>query len=350
MTVTTGVAVDELLLDMLGIPSPTGSEWRIAAWLRDRLETLGFAAHVDAAGNCVATWGDGPVEVMLLGHLDTVPGSIAARRDGDLLRGRGAVDAKGPLAAAVAAVTQQPRNGGVRYTVIGCADEEGDSRGARHLLAARGAPQHLIVLEPSGWDAVTIGYRGVVRATFSVSSSVHHRAAPIASAADTLVGLVGSLQHELDDRNGDRSAFHRLDLRVTRLGTSTDGLGETAECTAQFRLPTDVSAQELMGWVDERRGDAEFLVQFAVDAVRGRRDSAVARALTAAIRAEGGRPRHKVKTGTADMNLLAPRWGIDAVAYGPGDSHLDHTPDEAISIVELEQGVRVISAALAHLR
>ena len=350
MTTTTAIAADELLLEMLRIPSPTGSEWRLAAWLRDHLTGLGFEAHVDAAGNCVATWGEGSAEVMLLGHLDTVPGSIAATRDGDLLRGRGAVDAKGPLAAAIAAVAEQPRDSGVRYTVVGCADEEGDSRGARHLLAARGAPRHLIVLEPSGWDAVTTGYRGVVRATFSVSSIVHHRAAPISSAADSLVSLIAGLQRDLETRNGDRSAFNRLDLRVVRLSTSTDGLRETAESTVQFRLPTDVTADSLMQWVDERRGDAEFLVQFAVDAVHGRRDSAVARALTAAIRAEGGSPRHKVKTGTADMNLLAPRWGIDAVAYGPGDSHLDHTPDEAISVVELQRGVHVIAAALRALR
>ena len=48
-------------------------------------------------------------------------------------------------------------------------------------------------------------------------------------------------------------------------------------------------------------------------------DSRVARALTRAIRRQGGAPRHKVKTGTADMNLLVPRWGCPAVAYGPGD-------------------------------
>jgi LysW-gamma-L-lysine carboxypeptidase len=351
MSVSVGaIAVDELLLDMLRIPSPTGSEWRLAAWLRERLAALGFSADVDAAGNCVAGWGDGPVEVMLLGHLDTVPGAVPVARTGDRISGRGAVDAKGPLAAAIAAVAEQPRDAGVRYTVVGCADEEGDSRGARHLLAARAAPQHLVVLEPSGWDAITIGYRGVVRATLQVQATVHHRAAPISTAADRLVELLAALNADLNQRNAERSAFQRLDLRVTRLDTSTDGLGETAECALQFRLPVDVSADELMEWVDRRRGDAEFLVQFAVDAVRSPRDSRIARAFTAAIRAHGGTPRHKVKTGTADMNLLAPRWGVPAIAYGPGDSHLDHSPDEAIDIADLERGVRVIAEALRSLR
>ena len=49
------------------------------------------------------------------------------------------------------------------------------------------------------------------------------------------------------------------------------------------------------------------------------------------------------------MNILAPAWGCPAVAYGPGDSHLDHTPDEAIELVELERGVRVLAAVLEQL-
>jgi len=83
-TAATTIAVDDLLLEMLAIPSPTGSEWRLAAALRDRLAGAGFDAEIDPAGNVVAGWGDGPREVMLLGHLDTVPGPSrrAARRAG----------------------------------------------------------------------------------------------------------------------------------------------------------------------------------------------------------------------------------------------------------------------------
>jgi len=56
-----------------------------------------------------------------------------------------------------------------------------------------------------------------------------------------------------------------------------------------------------------------------------------------------------MKTGTSDMNILAPAWGCPALAYGPGDSRLDHTPEEAIDLNEFERGVDALTAALRQL-
>ena len=89
----------ELLEEMLSIPSPSTQERELGQWLVSRLRAMGFAARRDEAGNVIAFWGSGPREVLLLGHIDTVPGFIPVRREGDRLLGRGAVDAKGPLAA-----------------------------------------------------------------------------------------------------------------------------------------------------------------------------------------------------------------------------------------------------------
>ena len=67
------------------------------------------------------------------------------------------------------------------------------------------------------------------------------------------------------------------------------------------------------------------------------------------IRDAGGTPRFKMKTGTSDMNILAPVWGCPTLAYGPGDSKLDHTPDEAMDLEDFARGVNVLTAALSHL-
>ena len=91
------------------------------------------------------------------------------------------------------------------------------------------------------------------------------------------------------------------------------------------------------------------MVDYRCEAVRTAKGSALARRFVAAIRGAGGVPRYKVKTGTADMNVLVPRWDCAALAYGPGDSHLDHTPAESIDLGELERGIAVLSAALAAL-
>jgi [amino group carrier protein]-lysine/ornithine hydrolase len=121
----------ELLEEMLAIPSPSTQERALGQWLVSRMRSMGFAARRDEAGNVVGFWGSGPKEVLLLGHIDTVPGFIPVRREGDRLYGRGAVDAKGPLAAAIKAVSRQPVGTGVRFTIIGAVEEEGSSRGAK---------------------------------------------------------------------------------------------------------------------------------------------------------------------------------------------------------------------------
>ncbi|MER3401536.1 MAG: acetyl-lysine deacetylase, partial [Thermoflexus sp.] len=93
-----------LLEDLVRIPSPSGAEGPAAAFLRDWMARHGFAAWIDEAGNAIGVLGEGPRTLLLLGHLDTVPGEIPVRIADGRLYGRGAVDAKGPLAAAAVAV------------------------------------------------------------------------------------------------------------------------------------------------------------------------------------------------------------------------------------------------------
>ncbi|MGH2621486.1 MAG: [LysW]-lysine hydrolase, partial [Anaerolineales bacterium] len=66
------------------------------------------------------------------------------------------------------------------------------------------------------------------------------------------------------------------------------------------------------------------------------------RALLQAIRGEGGLPSFVYKSGTADLNIVGPRWGCPAVGYGPGDSALDHTPEERISFEEFAHSRKVL--------
>ena len=163
----------ELLEEMVSIPSLSTQERELGQWLVTRLRGMGFAAKRDEVGNVIAFWGSGPREVLLLGHMDTVPGFIPVRREAQRLLGRGAVDAKGPLAAAITAVARQPAGANCRFTVIGAVEEEGSSRGARHLVSRR-PPDQLVILEPSGWDAVTLGYKGSLKLRYRLSQPMGH--------------------------------------------------------------------------------------------------------------------------------------------------------------------------------
>jgi LysW-gamma-L-lysine carboxypeptidase len=68
----------------------------------------------------------------------------------------------------------------------------------------------------------------------------------------------------------------------------------------------------------------------------------VARLFRVAIRKQGGDPRLLRKTGTADMNIYAEEWGCPILSYGPGDSNLDHTPHEHLSLTEFDHSVDVL--------
>jgi LysW-gamma-L-lysine carboxypeptidase len=79
------------------------------------------------------------------------------------------------------------------------------------------------------------------------------------------------------------------------------------------------------------------------------RSTPLARCFIAAIRAAGGQPVFKHKTGTSDMNVVGPAWGQNIIAYGPGDARLDHTPQEHIRIAEYMQAIDVLETVLEEL-
>ena len=335
-----------LLTDMLAVDSPSGSEAALAAWLSPRLQAAGFEVRIDAAGNLHAAWGAGDTTVALVGHMDTAPGRVLLRQDGRLLYGRGAVDAKGPLAAAFTAVSALPRDSGRRWVVVGAVEEEASSRGARHLLATMAAPDGLVILEPSGWQGITIGYKGSVRVWWSRRQPVAHGAGQEPSAGDRAIGFVRRVQDHAAARSGDAGIFQRVDVRVLRCDVHNDGLEDTAVVELGLRIPPGYAATQVWDDVAPLAGDGDAEVLYADDAVRTDRSSPLARSFVRAIRAAGGAPRFKLKTGTSDLNHLAPVWGCPALAYGPGDSHLDHTPDEHLDLDEFDRGVRVLEAAL----
>jgi LysW-gamma-L-lysine carboxypeptidase len=103
--------------------------------------------------------------------------------------------------------------------------------------------------------------------------------------------------------------------------------------------------QQAMG---EWRDGAEVTFPYSEQPFRAQKNTPVVRALLRAIRAAGGRPRFKLKTGTSDMNVVGPAWGCPIVAYGPGDSSLDHTPDEHIAVDEFRRAVDVLAQALTE--
>jgi len=342
----------ELVRGLVSIPSVSRDEGDAVEWLVARMAERGFLVSVDDAGNAVGEIGDGPMHVVLLGHIDTVPGEIPVRIENDELVGRGAVDAKGPLAAFVAAATEPPP--GVRITVVGAVEEESPtSKGARYR-ATLPAPNWCVIGEPSGWDAVTVAYKGRLTIDVALSREARHGASPGPTLAEEALALWERVRESASDGANPARSFERLDCRLEGIDAGPgDGLVERARLRIGYRVPPGLDPGALeaaAASLAKQNGDTRVAVstQGREDPVRTPRTSPLARAFARAIAGAGGHATFKEKSGTSDMNILFPAWGCPMVAYGPGDSRYDHTPIERLSIAEFTRSITVLKGVLSR--
>jgi len=359
----------ETLLGLVQRFSPTGQEGAAVEYLVGRMSELGYTrAFKDSAGNAVGVMGNGPRQIVLLGHIDTVPGEVPVRvvsrnaipayeeAEGNeqVLYGRGSVDAKGALAAFTDAVAASAMAEGVRegwqLVVIGAVDEEGDSRGARAVLDQY-HPEVAIIGEPSRWERVTLGYKGSAWAEITCRRAIGHTAGQQESASEAAFAAWEKLRQWAETFNTGRSrAFDQVLLTLRGLNSGQDGFEEWASLRIGARLPLDISPSDWYGSLAELvPGESLQPIGYAIPAYLGEKNTPLVRAFLAGIRQSGGKPGFVLKTGTADLNIVAPAWGCPALAYGPGDSSLDHTPDEHISLGEYRQAVDVLRNALDRL-
>jgi LysW-gamma-L-lysine carboxypeptidase len=318
-------------------------------YLVAQMQATGMQAFVDEIGNAVGVCGEGEETIMLLGHIDTVPGFIPVVRDGDKLAGRGAVDAKGPLACFVAATARARLSGpGRRVVVVGAVGEEGDSRGA-HYLKDKYRPAFTIIGEPSGWEKITLGYKGSAWFEYRGQRKMAHTSAQHESACEAAVSFWNRVTAWAAERNHLNRMFDQVNPTLRGMSSDSDGFIESAVLKFGVRLPPGLRVDELDAALRGLLAEAELTLLEGVNAYRGEKNTPLVRAFLAGIRQAGGTPSFTVKSGTSDMNVVAPLWGTPIVAYGPGDSALDHTPEEHILISEYQRAIEALAEALSAL-
>jgi LysW-gamma-L-lysine carboxypeptidase len=343
-----------LLRELLQLRSPSGQEMPAVCHLVRWLQQRGFAAHRDTAGNAIgvleAPGGGAKRELILLGHIDTVRGfPKVVERDGKLY-GRGAVDAKGPLAAfATAAAMVGPRPGW-RIVVAGAVEEESaSSKGARHL-AARRRPDLCIIGEPTGWQRMALGYKGRLLADVEFQRMMSHTAGPASAAPELAFGYWRRVQELVDELNTGRDKiWEQVQPSLRHFSSGDDGMLEVAEMRMGFRLPLSMPPDTLKQLLVSADGVGTFRFSGEEQAFRAEKNTPLVRSLVAAVRAHGGEPSFLNKSGTSDMNVVGPAWGCPILAYGPGDSRLDHAPEEHVEIEEWRLGVTVLADALRRV-
>ena len=341
----------DTLIGLVSQYSPSGSERGAVQWLVERMKSLGYdEVFIDEAGNAVGVMGKGNKQVVLLGHIDTVPGEISVREENGILYGRGSVDAKGPLACFVDAVAQVGVKEDWQFVVIGAIEEERNSEGARFVVNQY-KPDFAIVGEPNHWDRISLGYKGSAWANVIVKRAQNHTASGEETAAEIAVDIWLKIKAYVNQFNEDKKrVFDQLLLTLRGIDSSQDGFEQKAILKVGVRLPVEVSPDDWYIKLNEIAEGANVeRTGFAIPAWKCEKNTSLVRCFLSAIRSQGGEPRFVYKTGTADLNIVAPVWKCPAVVYGPGDSTLDHTPNEHIELEEYAKSVVVLSETLKKL-
>ncbi|MEM3526384.1 MAG: M20/M25/M40 family metallo-hydrolase, partial [Candidatus Jordarchaeaceae archaeon] len=147
----------EYFLKMLEIPSVSGKEHRFSVFLLESMKNLGYEVKQDEAGNVIGKIGEGRPTLLLMSHIDTVPGEIPVREENGQIYGRGAVDAKASIASMILAGSsfqEMDTEGTVIFA--GVVEEESSLRGIQTLLERNLEADWAIFGEPTKGDGICL--------------------------------------------------------------------------------------------------------------------------------------------------------------------------------------------------
>lgn len=353
-----------LLTRMLEIYSPSSKEEEISNFLTKEMKNLGFYVLKDNVGNVIGEIGRGKPVILLCGHMDTVKGYIPVHIENSKLYGRGAVDAKASLAAMIiAASTFIKKSFPGKILVIGVVDEEGSSRGIRHLVKEGICPDYAIFGEPSGVSKIVFGYKGSVNIKTTCETHPGHSAAPwlFDNAIEKAMEVWRQIQElHLPDENLT-SRFYSITSCLTKIngGNTFSIVPSKCDIHFQLRIPPQFTLEQVFNEVQRKikqyqatypKLSVKMEMKGGINAFEADRRSILVRSLAWAIRKTTlNYPVLLRKTGTGDMNVLGNALKMPMVTYGPGDSHLDHTPNEHIDLPEYLASIQVYRKTIEKL-
>jgi LysW-gamma-L-lysine carboxypeptidase len=357
-------AVD-LLTRMVKIYSPSGKEEKISLFLADEMKKLGLCVHRDEVGNVIGEIGEGSPVILLCGHMDTVEGEIPVRFEDGQLYGRGSVDAKGPLAAMIVAASKFVADGFPgKILVVGVVDEEKGGTGIKHFVEGEIQPDYAIFGEPSGLEKIVFGYKGIVTVKVTVDTPSGHSAAPwlFDNAIEKAMEFWRQIRKLHLREEKLKSRFYSITSCLTGIkggNNSASFIPSHCEIYVQLRIPPQLTPEQVYGEVKRKidrykatnpKVTVNVEMVDVAKAFEADRRSVIVRALAWGIRKTTlNYASFSRKTGTGDMNVLGNALKIPVVTYGPGDSRLDHTPNEHIDIQEYLNSIEVLKKALKKL-
>jgi acetylornithine deacetylase len=319
---------------LVDIESITGNEGAVGAELYDELCRLGYTTHKIPVEherfNVVATLDERPPELVFSTHMDTVPPFIPSSEDDEKIYGRGSCDAKGIIAAQIAAC-ERLKNDGAAVGMLFLVGEERDSLGAKVANESPLGSRFLINGEPTE-NRIALASKGALRVELAAQGRMAHSAYPELgdSAIDKLLLALGRLRAMALPENPQVGPC-TLNIGVIEGGRAPNVIPDFARAHLLYRLvgPSEALRKEITDTV-AGLAQAQFVLEIPFVKLR-----TVPGVETMAA------------SFTTDIPALT-NWGTP-VLLGPGSIHVAHTEREYISKSQLREAVELYCSVARHL-
>lgn len=339
----------KFLSELVRTRSFSGAEAAAAKLCAARMRALGYKhVCIDEAGNVVGAnydyTKDGKCDLLLFSHLDTVEGFWEVQEDASGISGRGAVDAKGCLASYIEAGVHAPPT--LKVVVVGVVEEEAPtSKGTFHLLTYL-TPKMAVNGEPSNSDGITIAYKGRI----VVECRTEGEAAHAGMKAENPIERTFEYYEKLRQHFPRHHTFDSVIFNVTHIDygkrDSLNIIPGHLDFFMDVRIPPNADIAKIKHlFISSAPSGVKVSIPEAFPGCEIKTVSPVVRAMVSAMRSQGITPRYLKKSGSADMNISMQK-GIPTIAYGPGDSKLDHTDKEYLHWKDYETSIEVLKAFL----
>jgi acetylornithine deacetylase len=328
----------ELTRALVDIESVTNNEKQVGDFLFTHLSALasrneGRIERIPVApqrDNIFVHWGN-PVVTMST-HMDTVPPFFVSSEDSEFLWGRGSCDAKGIIAAMVAAAERLLAARTRNFALLFLVGEERNSAGAKAAAADPRGSRFLINGEPTD-NRIALGSKGALRFEVNARGRLAHSAYPELghSAIHTLLDVLQDIR-EIPLPQDAMLGPCTMNIGTISGGRAPNVVADEARAEIMFRIV----------------GDPARLREAVAAAVAGRVE---AREVlhTPALRLTGfdGLPTTAVAF-TTDIPALGEAWGKPFL-IGPGSIHVAHTAEERIAKKELLEAVEIYARMVTQL-
>lgn len=352
-----------LLMRMLKTYTPTCKEAPLAQLLVNELQQQGFKAYIDEVGNAIGEYGSGELAVLLCGHMDTVPGRLPIKNQEGIIYGRGAVDAKAPLAALIVTAVMLRKKASLRLIVAGVVEEEGESTGIKHLIKSNVTADYTIFGEPSGIQNINIAYKGSLHLRLKCTTHSGHSSAPWLhhNAVEEAFEIYQKIKKISFTNQKEESWFYTLTSSLIQIegGSEFSTIPSTCTIHLNIRIPPTVSLSTIIDKVKHTIQEYESQGRVAVSMevidscppYEADKNSILVHSIAYGIRRITQNQAVLVRrTGSGDMNLFGTARNTPMITYGPGDPHLDHTSKEQITIKEYIDSIQILYTGLMKLQ